>query len=240
MSNLPSEFESTPHTYSRGANLLCDAAKGFDLDISDEQADQWRLVFVAMHELDGLLDSNAPYAERSTLYDGMIDVIMGDAKHACAGCYACELNVHISNAPDERKELFRTNTELIKMLGEDRRASTKVRQLGRLSVDEGRMSAELLEIIDRTKQAEAFNKWLGSVGMFGAVIDTAIDLPSDYETGLTQVQPILRNRLALASMGIPYAARVARHMNVSLARSFTKAFFAVSEDRTKDIIQQAA
>ena len=240
MSNLSSEFEPTPHTYSRGANLLCDAARGFDLDISDEQADQWRLVFVAMHELDGLLDSNAPYAERSTQYDGMIDVIMGDVEHACTGCYACELQVHMTAAAEDQRAVFKSNTELIKILGEDRRASTKVRQLGHLSRDEGRMSAELLELNDHTQQTNAFNRWLGNVGIFGAVIDTAIDLPSDYETGLTQVQPILRNRLALASMGVPYAARVARHMNLSLARSFTKAFLAVSDDSTKDIIRQAA
>jgi hypothetical protein len=240
MSNLPSEFEPTTHTYSRGANLLCDAAKGFDLDVSDEQADQWRLVFVAMHELDGLLDSNAPYTERSTQYDSMVDVIMGDAIHACTGCYGCQLQVHMAEASAEQRNIFKNNTELIKILGEDRRASTKVRQLGHLSMDEGRMSAELLELNDQSQQANAFNRWLGNVGIFGAVIDTAIDLPSDYETGLTQVRPVLRNRLALASMGVPYATRVARHMNISLVRSFTKAFFAVSNDRTKDLIQQAA
>src|SRR5690554_5006183 len=116
MSNLPNEFEPSPHTYSRGANLLCDAAKGFDLNISDEQVDQWRLVFVAMHELDGLLDSNAPYSERSTQYDSMVDVIMGDAKHACSGCYACELQVHMAAATSEQRGVFKANTELIKIL----------------------------------------------------------------------------------------------------------------------------
>lgn len=240
MSDLSNEVEPTIHTYSRGANLLCDAAQGFGIEATEEQADQWRLVFLAMHELDGLLDSGDPYDKRSSKYDQMIGIILGDSKHTCNGCYACELSVHMSDTPGERKELFRTNTELIKLLGEDRRASTKVRQLGRLSIDEGRMSAELLEVVDDTEQAHAFNRWLGNVGMFGAVIDTAIDLPSDYETGLTQVQPLQRNRLVLATMGIPYAAKVARHMNLSLARSFTRAFFAVNEDSAKDLLQQAA
>ncbi len=240
MSNLPNEVEPTIHTYSRGANLLCDAARGFGIEVTEEQADQWRLVFLAMHGLDGLLDSSEPYDQRGSEYDQVIGIILGDSKHTCSGCYACELSVHVSDAPDERRELFRTNTELIKLLGENRRVSSEVRQLGHLSIEEGRMSAELLELVDDTKRAHYFNRWLGNVGIFGAVIDTAIDLPADYETGLTQVRPSQRNRLALASMGVPYAAKAARHLSLSLARSFSKAFFAVSDDSAKDILKQAA
>lgn len=239
MSDFSSEIEPTVHTYSRGANLLCDAARGFGIEVTEKQAEQWRLLFFAFHELDSLLDSSEPYEKRSSEYDQMIGVITGDSKHACNGCYACELHVQMLEETAARKAVFSTNAELIKLLGEDRRTTNSVRQLGRLSIDEGKMTAKLLEIVNDTWQASVFNRWLGNVGVFAGIIDAAIDLPSDYATGLTRVHPLQRNRLALAFMGVPYAAKVARRLNPSLAGSFAKAFFAVSDDRTKDILRQA-
>jgi hypothetical protein len=192
-----------------------------------------------MHELDGLLDTSEPYPERSRRYDEMIDIIVGESQHVCESCYACQLQAHLTAGSEQQRSIFKANTNHIKILGEKKRTSTKVRELGLMSANEGQAAAELLELPETTPATTAFNSWLGNLGIFGTLIDTAIDLPSDYESGLTSVPPLTRNRLVLAGMGLPYAGRVARHFSLPLARSFTKALVAVGDDRNKDMVRQA-
>src|SRR4051812_48856575 len=119
MSELMLEHTAAGHTYSRGANLLCDAAQGFGIEVSDEQTDHWRLVFTAMHELDAILDGKEPYKDRGSQYGEMIEVIMGDVGHVCRSCYACDLQAHMTKLPPGRQETFKTNAEIVKVLGEE-------------------------------------------------------------------------------------------------------------------------
>ena len=233
-------LETEQHTYSRGADLLTGVAKGFDIVVSDEQNQHWQNMFHAMHELDAILDSDEPFDARSAKYDEALGLISGQAHEGCIGCYACNLKAFTASASGLVLEKFVLNADRIKYLGEERRAANKASTLGAVAIEEGKLSAELLELDSSTKASLRFNSWLGNVGIVGALFDTTIDLPSDYDTGLTQVRPTLKNRLVLASMSTPYATRVVRHIKPSMIPAFAKALSAVSDDQTKDLIRLAA
>ena len=119
-----------------------------------------------------------------------------------------------------------------------KKATSSPFDLGNLATAEGAVTAQLFTLPSKMFKSEnnrPFNKWLFNLLVAGIAIDTAIDLPEDYEVGITRVAPTMPNRLVVLSKGIVPSSKLLRGTNPRLIRSLMSSVSAVRDDREKDL-----
>jgi len=227
----------TGHKYSRGSSLLADAARSFDVKVSDDQEREWNVMFRTVHALDSIIDSSLPQNERDTEMVTLLEDLMhtpNQAGKCIDGCVFCEFK-EVTSAWDEGQKIEFTNVvKTVQEIDKDKRGSTSPGQLGRLSVVEGRLSADLFTFRDPKVSTElAFNAWIGNLFAAGTAMDAGLDLPKDYEDGLTLVRPTRGNRLLVASHAMPLMPKIVRGIKPGLVGKLIDSTRALSDDSRK-------
>ena len=221
------------YSYAKGAGVLVDVAKAFDIPADEKLEHEWRTIFRGIYELDHILDSNRPEVERHEQFDTLVSDICSIESPAppesCRpNCSACELKSAALEWPEHRRLALFSDAMQIKEIGRMMRQTRSARHLGKLSLVEGKITSQLFFLDTESKESREaeFNRWLTNLGGLGNVTDTVLDLSEDYESNLIKVKPTRTNQFIIASVATAAAARVSGTVAVKpkVARTFYSSF----------------
>ncbi len=223
--------ENGGHKYERGADIFAHAASKFDIAVSDHTIEEWRLILHGIYDLDQCLDSRKPTPIRMLEFDHLLGNITGsNAVDSTGFDYVHELRNRVTAWPTAQQEQFTEIMQEWKFLSTDKRYTQTARDLGTISIHEGKMCGNLFTAPEASKkQSLAFTQWLGNLIAGGTVIDAAFDLSQDYADGLVKVKPTRFNQLTLLSMGIPKIIRTLPRLDIKLFKNLADSTSALTQ-----------
>ena len=227
------------HAYARGAAIFTEAAQGFGIPVDENQTQEWTVLLCATHDLDTILDSDLPEADRGARLDDIVsDVLSETSPNIIDGecdpnCAFCQLKVMASDWTDEKKTSLLSIAMHAKEIAIVRRETKRADQLGKLAVFEGRITAGLFSLNSsrNTEKITEYNQWLANLLAAGTAFDTSVDLPRDFSSGLTKVEPTIANRAKVLSVGVPPLTLALKAMKPKMVRPLLGAARAVVNDK---------
>lgn len=236
----PEGQATVAHSYSRGVDIFVTAAQSFGFNPSAMQISEWQDLLGAARLLDDLLDSDNPQLDREKAYDAHVSAMFevpDDGASILNPSLFSTLRSHSERWSDGKAERVRSLTANVRDIASTKRLLSSAKELGAVALQEGTETARLFEIDSPSSSAEqSFNTWLDRLLRFGVVIDTALDLPEDYQNGLTLVSPTLLNRGFVALCGRADLIGLATKTPAKLYWMLVKAAGAVIDDVGKDAI----
>ncbi len=218
----------------------------FNVPIDKPTIELWRDILMAVRAADIVIDITQDDSDRSRLIDGALNYLAAIEELEFTTGFM-EIDIEIRNLrerlftldPHIRERFLDKLAQLCHVTEQLRKVPTshEYAQLTRL---EGQLTSRLFSLTasEQAKSApgfQAFTKWFARLGRLGNVVDSVADMPPDYDSGLTMIQPTLSNRLSLLSSSAQDVLFVMRNVNPSSVVSLARSVRFVTTNPSKDI-----
>lgn len=222
------------------------AAEMFQIPIDDNTIALWKDILRALRAADIVIDITDDNELRKKLIDRSLHYLtQTDDESFSTGFEDVDAEIAVlksrmqSFTPHLRHR-FASKLGQICKVTERLRSATTAHELAHLTRLEGQLTAHLLTMTapDEIRESPKFPSyvtWISCLGRFGNVVDTALDLRSDYDSGLTQVHPTFANRSSLLWTARSDLLFLSRHMNLHSLMSFGRSVSEVSSNRSMDL-----
>ncbi|MEO6109890.1 MAG: hypothetical protein ABIP50_02690 [Candidatus Saccharimonadales bacterium] len=229
------------HRYRIGDNMLHTiASRLFNLEISEQQRQQWQTVFSVMFNLDMILDSEESPETRLKAYDKAINfMVTGEADSSIDPNVITSLvelrQVMIHDGRDKLEE-FATHAHTIALLGERSRQASNIESLGLVALAEGRVTSRFVTIPPEhaaDQDVTEFNDYLTLLTTYANSMDTLFDMKSDAANGLVEFNPSIRDHWKLIKMQLPSIITLMKRLDVSTFLKLSHITLQTFADRKK-------
>lgn len=161
--------------------------------------------------------------------DGIIDYISGEEEevpslpnpHATAALADLVTNFSVIELEDLHRKEFVDDALSLAIAHAENPYDNSVKALTQHRLKLGRLFGQLfVDVVPEPLRLEGFGQfeqWVLSIGACSEVVDSIWDLPEDFRTGKTTVEPSLKNRAMLAYHAMPEARNIMKDIRPRLA-----------------------
>jgi hypothetical protein len=211
------ELVETAHTeaqyaaHESSADFLGKLASGeFGVELSDNTLSNWRQALRVILRVDNIFDSDNPTAKEEAV-QSLRSIFMDRPELPIRGFDTETLNesLKLRNQIDtDQARNFVTKGLQVISIGQTMRSEESPRELARLTMLEGQMTTTMLvHLIDPQDKGQKnlpdFIRFLRIGSRAANVIDSIADLKTDYQEGISKVQPSFYNRVMIAWEVLP-------------------------------------
>jgi hypothetical protein len=169
--------------------MMADFADSFGVNVNDDDRKYWKSTFDVVRAFDDIIDED----HNQDIKPYLNEVISGRPVSGLDKAESQQFAEVYSGLSRERKNRF-TRACLLGDFALKRYNSSNINEYIQNVLDESDLLADIMKIEESgvdEKNREEFNKWLPSVSRAGYAVDTAVDLSSDFDEGVTRVEPSL-------------------------------------------------
>ena len=233
------------------ADMIAQSGKElFEVPIDQPTTELWRDILRAVRAADIVIDVTQDDADRRRLIDGALSYLAAIEESDFTTGFM-EIDTEIKNLrerlftldPHIRERFLDKLAQLCHVTEQLRKAPTshEYAQLTRL---EGQLTTRLFSLTasEHAKSSpgfQAFTQWFARLGRLGNVVDSVADMPPDYDSGLTIIQPTLSNRVSLLTSSATDVLSVMKNINPSSFVSFARSVRFATTNPNKDVHYRA-
>lgn len=192
------ESRSLEH-YEKGARVIAVLSEGFRGEaVPEDMFKSWKDTMSAMRHSDDIIDNSTDIEARKRIAQDALAYLSGSKDEI--NFPNTELNnsltvlrAHLSEVDVRRQDIFFRSVKNVLKIGEKIRTTTDIGNFTKLRKIEGQISSRLLLAFDDSVNPE-YIKMISKLTRIANIVDSAIDLPRDYENGNCKIRPTVLNR----------------------------------------------
>ncbi len=219
-------YEATMRNwYACNVPVVNEVFKGSGVDLDPAGYERVKRMLTGSHWLDHFLDEADDRQEAYTLYSQTVTALKTEQAPPSFPEWAppeLETSLHLlqNSMEDIDVSVYMELLDMAQSIADISMAKAECTSLKRyitLLKEEGRLTLRIGALVatngDETLQ-RGLSSWIDVAGEGMTLLDSALDLPKDYENGLTNVQPTRINQLQLAARGLVRLPRTLKGVGI--------------------------